>query len=159
MECSCKGFQENGIPCGHAITVIFTRPGRDLVPFMPEILPVTTWKRTYSDNFPLIDISELQSSLDCHPPLTRVPRGRPKKERYRKEDVRGPRGQAAARQLEEPAGNGDDEVWVPYHCSTCGGTLQAHAKGHIHRNSFKIMEWYSNPYYGMEIFCTKNRWY
>jgi hypothetical protein len=40
----------------------------------------------------------------------RVPQGRPKKERYRKEDIRGPRGMAAARQLEEPAGNGDDEV-------------------------------------------------
>jgi hypothetical protein len=125
MECSYKGFQENGIPCRHAITAIFARPGRDLVPFMPEILSVATWKRTYSDNFPLIDISELQSSLDCHPPLTRVPRGRPKKERYKKEDIRGPRGQEAARQLEEPAGDGDDEVWVPYHCSTCGG------KGHF----------------------------
>jgi zinc finger SWIM domain-containing protein 3 len=96
-ECLCKEFQENGIPCGHAITVIFARPGRDLVPFMLEILSVATWKRTYSDNFPLIDISELQVSLECHPPLTRVPRGRPKKERYRKEDIRGPRGQAAAR--------------------------------------------------------------
>ena len=36
--------------------------------------------------------------------------GRPKKERYRKEDIRGPRGAAAARQLEEPVRDGDDEV-------------------------------------------------
>jgi hypothetical protein len=48
--------------------------------------------------------------FECHPPLTRVPRGRPKKERYRKEDIYGPRGAAAARQLKEPAGDGDDEV-------------------------------------------------
>ena len=42
MECLCKGFQENSIPCGHAITAIFARPRRDLVPFMPEILSVAT---------------------------------------------------------------------------------------------------------------------
>jgi hypothetical protein len=122
-ECSCTVFQENGIPCGHAITIIFARPGRDLVPFMPDILSVATWKLTYNDNFPLVDVSELQllPLSMCHPPLTRVPRGRPKKERFRKEDVRGPRGAAAGLQLAEPAGDSDDEVWVPYHCSTCGG--------------------------------------
>jgi hypothetical protein len=72
---------------------------------MPEILSVVTWKRTYSDNFPLIDISELQPLplSVCHLPLTRVPRGRPKKERFRKEDIRGPRGAAVAVQLAEIA--------------------------------------------------------
>jgi hypothetical protein len=122
-ECSCTIFQDNGILCGHAITYIFARPGRDLVPFMPDILTIATWRKTYSDNFPLIDISELQllPAEPCHAPLTRVPRGRPKKERFRKEDVRGPRGAAAAAQLAGPAHDGDDEVWTPYHCSTCGG--------------------------------------
>jgi hypothetical protein len=66
--------------------------GRDLVLFMLEILSVVTWKCTYSNNFPLIDISELWVLLERHPPLTCVPQGRPKKERYRKEDIRGPRG-------------------------------------------------------------------
>jgi hypothetical protein len=42
IECLYKGFQENGIPCGHAITAIFARPGRDLVLFMPEILSIAT---------------------------------------------------------------------------------------------------------------------
>ena len=32
--------------------------------------------------------------------------------------MRGPRGEAAAAALTEPAGDGDDEVWVPYHCFT-----------------------------------------
>jgi len=41
-EYLCKEFQENSIPCGHAITAIFARPGRDLVLFMPEILSVAT---------------------------------------------------------------------------------------------------------------------
>jgi hypothetical protein len=36
-ECSCTVFQENGIPCGHAIITIFARPGRDLVPFCCEL--------------------------------------------------------------------------------------------------------------------------
>jgi hypothetical protein len=71
---------------------------------MPEILSVATWKRTYSENFPLVDISELQPlplSM-CYLPLTRVTHGRPKKERFRKEDLRGPRGAAVAVQLAEP---------------------------------------------------------
>ena len=89
---------------------------------MPEILSIATWKKTYTSNFPLIDISDLQPLplSACHPPLTRVPRGRPKKERFRKENVRGLRGEAAAQAMAEPAGEGDDEVWVPYYCSTCG---------------------------------------
>jgi SWIM zinc finger len=57
--CSCTIFQENGIPCGHGISTIFAQPGRDLHPYMPEILIISTWKKTYSLNFPLIDISEL----------------------------------------------------------------------------------------------------
>jgi len=119
--CSCTVFQENGIPCGHAITVIFARNGRSLVQYMPEILNITTWKKTYTSNFLLIDISDLQPLplSVCHPPLTRVLRGRPKKERFRKENVRGPRGEAVAQAMAEPAREGDDEVWVLYHCSTC----------------------------------------
>jgi hypothetical protein len=54
-----------------------------------------------------------------HPPLTQVPRGRPKKVRFRKDKIRGPRGEAAAQAMAEPAGDSDDEVWSPYHCSTC----------------------------------------
>src|SRR6266536_4682278 len=121
--CSYTVFQENGIPYGHAVTVIFARDGRNLNDYMPDVLSVETWKKTYSSNFPLIDISDLEPLplSECHPPLTRVPRGRPKKERFRKEDIRGPRGEGAAQAMAEPAGDGDDEVWVPYHCGTCGG--------------------------------------
>jgi hypothetical protein len=56
---SCTVFQENGIPCGHAIITIFARPGRDLIPYMPDALSVATWKKTYFFDFPLIDISKL----------------------------------------------------------------------------------------------------
>jgi hypothetical protein len=40
--CSCTIFQENGIPCGHAITTIFARPGRDLTAYMPQSLSIST---------------------------------------------------------------------------------------------------------------------
>lgn len=121
--CSCLVFQENGIPCGHTITTIFAIPGRDLTPYMPKELSINTWQKTYSSNFPLIDVSDLSKApfTDCHPPLTRVPRGRPKKERFRKDKIRGPRGEAAAQAMAEPAEDDDDEVWSPYHCSTCRG--------------------------------------
>jgi hypothetical protein len=90
---------------------------------MPKELSINTWKKTYSSNFSLIDVSDLSKApfTDCHPPLTRVPRGRPKKERFRKDKIRGPRGVAAAQAMAEPAGDDGDEVWSPYHCSTCGG--------------------------------------
>jgi hypothetical protein len=48
-------------------------------------------------------------SIECDPPLTRGPRGRPK-ERLRKEDIRGPRGGTAAAQLLKLADDGHDEV-------------------------------------------------
>lgn len=81
-ECSCTHFQENGIPCGHAISAIFARPGRDLVAFMPEILSINTWKRTYSDNFPMINVSDLQPLplSEFHTPLTRSKRSAQKGE-------------------------------------------------------------------------------
>jgi hypothetical protein len=120
--CSCLVYQENRIPCGHAITAIFAVQGRDITPYMPDILTIETWKKTYTSNFPLIDITDLQKLplSECHPPLTRVPRGRPKKERFRKGKKRGPRWDAAAQALVEPANDGDDEIWSLYHCSTCG---------------------------------------
>ena len=39
---SCTIFQENSIPCSHAITTIFARPGRDLTSYMPESLSILT---------------------------------------------------------------------------------------------------------------------
>ena len=40
--CSCIVFQENGIPCSHAITTIFARPNRNLTSYMPESLSILT---------------------------------------------------------------------------------------------------------------------
>jgi hypothetical protein len=73
----------------------------------------------------------LEGKCSSHSPLTRARRGRPKKERFRKDRIRGPRGEAAAQAMAEPAGDGDDEVWSPYHCSTCGrrGHFLVHVRG------------------------------
>ena len=57
--CSCLVFQENGKPCGHTITTIFAIPGRDLTLYMPEEFQIDTQKKTYTSNFPLIDVSDL----------------------------------------------------------------------------------------------------
>ena len=60
----------------------------------------------------MIDITDLTklSLSKYHPPLTQVPHGRPKKERFRKDKIRGPRGEATAQAMAKPAGDGNDEV-------------------------------------------------
>jgi len=172
-EYSSKIFQENGIPYGHAITAIFAHPERDLIPFMPEILSIATWKRTYSDNFPLIDITKLQPLplSECHPPLTRVPRGRPKKERYRKEDIRRPRGAGAAGNWRNQWGMATTRYGGPTTVQPVAeeDTSQALIEGLINENisskSFDLSNgigifimvsesllWYRNLYYGIGIF-------
>jgi hypothetical protein len=67
---SCTLFQENGIPCSYTITTIIAIPGQDLVPYMPKSLTISTWKKTYSSNFPMIDITDLTKLpfSECHPP-------------------------------------------------------------------------------------------
>jgi hypothetical protein len=64
------------------VITIFAIASRDLTSYMLELLLVETWRKTYTSDFPLIDVSDLQKPpfTDCHPPLTRVPRGWPKKE-------------------------------------------------------------------------------
>ena len=116
--CSYLIFQENGIPCGHIITTIFVIPGYSLTSYIPKELSINTWKKIYISNFPLIDVSDLSKAYftDSHPPLTQVPRGRPKKERLRKGKTRGPKREAAAQAMAEPARDRDEDVWLLYHC-------------------------------------------
>jgi len=61
---------------------------------MPTVLSIATLQAQYLTPLPPADISAL-AALDtdgCEPPMTRVPRGRLKKERFRKEDARARRG-------------------------------------------------------------------
>jgi hypothetical protein len=95
--CTCRRFQTYNVPCGHAISLLFSQ-GQTLNPWMPAVLSIATLQAQYTTPLPPVDTSALVA-LDtdrCGPPMTRVPRGRPKKERFRKEDTRVRRGVAAA---------------------------------------------------------------
>ena len=67
---------------------------------------------------PLIYIRGLGSTESdlCHPPVTRIPRGRLKKERFRKEEARRPRRRAGG----EYKGLGMPSFVAPGRCGTCG---------------------------------------
>jgi zinc finger SWIM domain-containing protein 3 len=85
--CTCGWFQVNGIPCGHAVALIYRLHGqpRD---FIPTFFSLVTYRDTYSDNVKAIDanISSLLMSEECLPPNLNRPRGRPKEKRLRKGD-------------------------------------------------------------------------
>ena len=95
--CTCRQYQAHNLPCGHAISLLFSQ-GQSLNPWMPAVLSIATLRAQYSTPLPPVDISTL-AALDtdrCEPPMTRVPRGRPRKERFRREEARARRGIAAS---------------------------------------------------------------
>lgn len=137
-SCGCGRFQENGIPCGHAMSLIFN-VRQTLDGYIQEEMTITRWVEMYSDPLPPIDISGLRPQerivdeewvdddehdavrerepVGCNPPATRVPRGRPRKVRMDKGQYRASRGATAAEL-------GENGVGVPErrggHCRTCG---------------------------------------
>lgn len=111
--CTCKHYQENRIPCGHAIAFIL-RINRPQEQFLPAILSVPTWRATYTTNLNPVDICHLEISPDIFPPFTRQPRGRPRKERVRVGEARQrSNAQQRAGGLPEPAAR------ALHHCHTC----------------------------------------
>jgi hypothetical protein len=119
-SCECHRFQSNSVPCGHALSVIY-RQQLSVADYMPEVLSTATWRATYHTPLPPVSILGLAAADDdvCSPPMTRVPRGRPKKERIRLEESRARRG-ATQEGIEAP---------LPLHlpgenerrrCGTCG---------------------------------------
>ena len=117
--CSYRRYQANGIPCGHAMACIFAQ-GLTLETFLPPALSTATWAAMYMTPIPPVDTTDLvvRDDEECNPPVTRVPRGRPKKERYRKEETRAPRG------LGKEGMKADDDVApqerLLHRCGTCG---------------------------------------
>ena len=93
--CTCGRYQENGIPCGHAITAITRRRGAQgrLDTYLPAALKTETWAAMYTTPLTPILLADLVVGGDrCEPPKTRIPRGRPRKERIRREDGHRARG-------------------------------------------------------------------
>jgi hypothetical protein len=100
---------------------------QSIEPYLPASLSIATWAASYETALPPIDIAGLKpafNNLDddtdatgiCNPPLTRVPRGRPRKKRLDKAHYKASRGATAADLLLD--GQGAPELRI-VHCSTC----------------------------------------
>jgi len=95
--------------------------GLTLEPFLPPALSTATWIATFISPLPPVSVIGLEPLADylCDPPVTRVPRGRPKKERMRRDEMRASRGRGLV-----VADMGAEADAVPaimsHQCSTCG---------------------------------------
>lgn len=114
-SCGCGRFQQDGIPCGHAMSFIF-KLGQSLDAYVPAELTIARWVETYSEPMRPVDISGLRPRVNiedeewvdndeqdaasapepCNPPETGLPRGRGRpRKRMDKEQYRASRGGAA----------------------------------------------------------------
>jgi len=110
--CTCYKYQQNDIPCTHTFALILRLNYLFHLVFLPQFCSVQIWQNTYSSNLhpivfglhvpPLEPHTDSEEELACNAPRTRIPRGEPKKERYRRGEAR----QHAPRAQEHP-------------CSTC----------------------------------------
>jgi hypothetical protein len=131
--CSCHRFQDTGVPCGHAIKVIYAIRQQPRT-YMAPLLTVERWISTYSSaNLTPLDqdlLGELNGDQAVHmgnipgivapePPLTVVPRGRPPVKRRRKGDVRRPEG---SKQQAVVGALPDVPDRAPPRCSVCKKT-------------------------------------
>jgi hypothetical protein len=113
--CTCRIYQDLGLPCQHALACILDIQ-HNPQQYIPDELSVNTWCQTYANNMrPVIyapPLAPLANEAEIQAPVTRIPRGCPRKERFRR-DARGQRGPQRARnaQQEEPQ----------QRCSTCQG--------------------------------------
>jgi hypothetical protein len=125
--CGCGRFQQNRMPCGHAMSLIFALQHR-VEAYMPAELLTERWMATYLAPIPPVDLSGLKPRhIDdeedgagnvCNPPHTRLPRGRPRKVRMDKGQYRASRGATQA-DLDR-IGQGEMAVRrQQVHCSTC----------------------------------------
>jgi len=91
---------------------------QSLEAYLPPILSVAVWTATYVEAMPAVDVSNLRPvGMECNPPHTRVPCGRPRKERIRVEDTRAPRGLHQKDMGEDGGVLGQNAVL--HRCSTC----------------------------------------
>jgi hypothetical protein len=130
-HCSCGRYQQDGVPCSHAIAFIHSQ-GEGLERYLPASLTIANWAASFKAVLLPVDISGLRpahNSLEdededdvdpigiCNPPFTRVPRGRPRKKRLDKANYRASRGIGLADVL---PGAPDAPERRTFHCSTCG---------------------------------------
>ncbi|KAL8151930.1 hypothetical protein V2J09_021738 [Rumex salicifolius] len=82
--CSCKGWQLNGLPCCHAVTVI-EYIDRDPYDFCSRNFTIDSYRLTYTESiYPVPNVERLcapsaeQSAVTVTPPSNKRPPGRPK---------------------------------------------------------------------------------
>jgi len=97
--CTCRKYQENYIPCSHGLALILHLQYPPQL-FLPSMLSTETWRQTYITNFrpvlppPLPALAVHHENPNnqpgdvCLPPQTRIPRGRPKKQRLKRGEGR-----------------------------------------------------------------------
>lgn len=106
-HCGCGRYAENGVPCSHAMAFIYYK-SESLDAYLPDTLKTETQIAAYYKAMPPISIAGLKPAMDndssdndvpgraCNPPMTRVPRSRPRKQRLDKANYRATRGVGAA---------------------------------------------------------------
>ena len=106
--CTCRVYQDLGLPCHHALACILHIHRNPLL-YIPDDLSLHTWRQTYLTNMRPVVYTLATGTIDAEieAPLTRVPRGRPRKERHRRDT----RGQRAPQKMEGQV--------TEQKCSTC----------------------------------------
>ena len=121
--CSCTGFQENGIPCSHAITTIFNCTWRDLVPYILEHIVSIPGKRHTLTTFISLILLTSNHYLSLNVTLLWLElHGVKLRKNGFGRRIQETKGRGCSRG-NDAASDGDDEVWVPYHCSASGGQV------------------------------------
>jgi hypothetical protein len=109
--CSCGRYQVNDIPCGHAVACII-KLQQEPRNYVPEIFILQKDLQTYNRNVLPVDITELEVSLHCRPPILKRLRGRLKERRIRK-------GEGARKRLRQQAAGGLGDI--ADHIQRCSG--------------------------------------
>lgn len=124
-QCSCKRPQQTELPCGHVVAMLLGRK-KTLTDFIPWAWNSYNWMAQHSTPLHVIRVDNLfvDALHPCYPPYTRVPRGRPRTQRLRAGNVRGPRGLAfedgESSEMSEEFQNVMAVNRGRPHCSTCG---------------------------------------
>jgi hypothetical protein len=87
--CTCLAFQDRGFPCRHAFAMA-RNTNLSSLDKVNAVYSLANYRATYSQSLPPIQVENLPMSDLCLPPATLRPRGRPRKNRIRR-DRRGTR--------------------------------------------------------------------